>query len=42
MGRYSVNWDGRNDSKELLPSGVYFYRIVTGKFTKSRKTILLK
>jgi hypothetical protein len=25
----SVRWDGRSDAHELLPSGVYFYRLET-------------
>jgi hypothetical protein len=24
-----VTWDGRSDAHELLPSGVYFYRLLT-------------
>jgi phosphodiesterase/alkaline phosphatase D-like protein len=24
-----VTWDGRSDTHDLLPSGVYFYRLLT-------------
>lgn len=36
-GSYSVTLDARG-----LPSGVYFYRMVSGKFLESRKLVLLK
>lgn len=42
-GRYSVRWDGRDDSGRQLSSGVYFYEIETeGGFHASRKLIMLK
>jgi photosystem II stability/assembly factor-like uncharacterized protein len=36
-GSYSVQWNASNN-----PSGVYFYRITTSKFTDVKKMILLK
>ncbi len=36
-GSYSVTFDARD-----LPSGVYFYRLETGTYHKSRKLLLLK
>ena len=35
-------WDGRNASGEQVASGVYFYTFTAGKFTATRKFILLK
>jgi hypothetical protein len=35
-------WDGRNDSGERVASGVYFYKIEAGKFTATRKMIIMK
>jgi hypothetical protein len=40
--RYKVTWDGTNDSGQRVASGVYFYRLVAGKFTRNKKMVLLK
>jgi len=39
---YKVIWDGRNDQGQRVASGVYFYRLQAGKFTKTLKMLLLK
>jgi hypothetical protein len=39
---YKVVWDGRNDQGQRVASGVYFYRLQAGKFTKTLKMLLLK
>jgi hypothetical protein len=36
-GVYSVDWDGAN-----YPSGVYFYQLVSGEYTDTRKMVLVK
>jgi len=36
-GEYSINFNASN-----LPSGIYFYRITSGKFTATKKLIILK
>ena len=36
-GRYEINFDASN-----LSTGVYFYRLTSGSFTKSMKMMLLK
>ena len=35
-------WDGRNDSGELVASGVYFYTLTAGDFTATRKLLIRK
>ena len=35
-------WDGRNDSGELLASGVYFYQLITPESRATRKMVILK
>lgn len=39
---YKLLWDGKSDAGLLLPSGVYLYRIETGKFVAHRTLILLR
>ena len=41
-GDYTVSWNGRNDSNEPMPSGIYFCRIQTNNFIKTIKMTLLK
>ena len=38
-GRYSVNWNGRNEWGKQIASGMYFYRMETPKF-QSVKTLI--
>jgi hypothetical protein len=39
---YKVTWDGMNEAGQRVASGVYFYKLVAGKFTQTRKMVLLK
>jgi hypothetical protein len=41
-GDHSIGWDGRDSSGKALGSGVYFYRLETGKHKLTGKMILLK
>jgi len=40
--RYTDIWDGRNESGDMLPAGIYFARIQAGKYTSTVKMLLLK
>ena len=41
-GLYSVKWDGTNSAGEETANGIYIYMIKAGKFTNTKKLILLK
>lgn len=41
-GQHQVEWDGRNEQGRPVSSGVYFYRVVTDEFYKSKKMMLIK
>lgn len=41
-GNYFIIWDGRNESGQIVHSGVYFYRLETAEFTSTKKMVLIK
>ena len=41
-GKYSVNWDGKNNNGIAVSSGIYFYEIQTQYTHQKRKMLLLK
>lgn len=41
-GTHRVLWDGRDEFGSVTPTGVYFYRVQAGKFTASRKLVMVK
>ena len=41
-GHYKIKWDGLNDAKQPVASGVYIYRIESDNFVSSKKMILMK
>lgn len=41
-GHYQISWDGRGDAGQILPSGVYIYRLVSEGKILSRKMVLSK
>ena len=40
-GFRSVKWDGKNNNKQKVSTGVYFYSIQSGEFSSTKKMILL-
>ena len=41
-GRYRVNWEGRDAGGQPVPSGIYLYRLKSGKRAESRKMTLVR
>ncbi len=41
-GYHLITWDGRNESRLPVASGLYIYRISTENFTRTRKMLLVK
>ena len=41
-GSGEVVWDGKNNNRETVASGTYFYKLIYGNFQKSEKMVLLK
>ena len=41
-GTHRIVWNGKNHSGQMVSSGMYLYRIYTGKFMKTRKMLLLR
>jgi hypothetical protein len=41
-GIHQQGWDGRNDDGEMMPTGVYFYRLRSGDFSATRKMLLMQ
>ncbi|MDY6915024.1 MAG: T9SS type A sorting domain-containing protein [Candidatus Cloacimonadota bacterium] len=41
-GEHSVVWNGRDESGNSVSSGVYFYKMQAGKYTSTKKMILMK
>ena len=40
--RRAVYWDGRNESGELVTSGLYFYQLATPSFSQMGRMVILK
>jgi hypothetical protein len=42
VGQYQRSWHGRDNNGQPVATGVYFYRLVAGERTETRKMVLLK
>ena len=41
-GTYDVSWNGRNTSGQVVPTGMYFYKIESGGRSLQGKMLFLK
>ncbi|MEW5875500.1 MAG: T9SS type A sorting domain-containing protein [Candidatus Zixiibacteriota bacterium] len=41
-GSHTIEWDGRNEQRETVASGIYFYRLQANEFVATKKMTLLK
>ena len=41
-GHRTITWDGTNDQRQVVSTGVYFYRLTAGEYVESKKMVLLK
>ncbi len=41
-GKYAIRWDGRDDLGRQMSSGVYFYTMKAGSFSKTMKMLMMK
>jgi len=41
-GTHSTTWDGRNEHKNPVKSGIYLYKLQTGTFSKVQKMLIVK
>jgi hypothetical protein len=41
-GTYTTYWDGKDESNQIVPSGIYFYRFITGYMEETGRLILVK
>lgn len=41
-GVYRQMWNGRDDSGKMVPAGIYFYHLKSGRFSKIKKMLLVQ
>jgi hypothetical protein len=42
VGRYEVEWDGRNNNGQEVASGMYLYRLESNRINRTKKLLLIK
>jgi len=41
-GEHSFTWDGKNDDGQPVAAGIYFFKMTSGKYSTTRKIVLMK
>jgi flagellar hook assembly protein FlgD len=39
---YVRNWDGRSNNERRVSSGIYFYKMVAGDYSETKKAVVLR
>jgi len=42
VGEYQIQWDGRDSQNNIVPNGIYYYQLKSGKYSETRKMIFLR
>ena len=42
IGKHVIQWNGKDNQGQTVSGGVYFYKLMAGDFTQTKKMILLK
>jgi len=42
FGNHVQIWDGKNDRGQIVPTGIYFYRLQSGAFTEVKKMVVVR
>ena len=41
-GKYSIEWDGRDNWGNIVTSGIYFYKFIAGDYSSTKKIVIIK
>ena len=41
-GKYTARWDGKDETGKKVSSGVYYYRLIIGKFIQTKKMVMVE
>jgi hypothetical protein len=41
-GVHTAHWNGVNNDGQMVPSGIYFYRITSGNYSETKKMVMIK
>jgi hypothetical protein len=42
QGEHTLTWNGKNDRGMIVPSGIYFYRLMAGGYSEMKKCLICK
>ena len=42
QGKYSIDWNGKDDGGSIVASGIYFYKFIAGDYSSTKKIVIIK